>query len=111
MTRPAGPPSQLLQRLATMGAPPALVSDVLAALTRPAADAVAGLSPAVAAVISAAHTNNWLTVQGTDLAVEYYVGSMPGDPWGGLIFEMLQARFAARVRSELSDAGLLPRVQ
>eukprot|EP00969_Alexandrium_andersonii_P182892 8082011-Alexandrium_andersonii.AAC.1 len=100
-----------MQRLALMGAPPPLVQDVLLALARPAVDVLANLSPAAAAVISAAHANNWLTVQGTDLAVCYQVGSMPGDPWGDIIFELLQARFAKAVRERLLEEGLLPTVK
>eukprot|EP00969_Alexandrium_andersonii_P104390 4606303-Alexandrium_andersonii.AAC.1 len=87
-----------------------MVSDVLEALALPAVDVLASMSPATAAIISAAHANNWLTVQGTDLAVQYHVGSMPGDPWGDLVFELMQGRFAGNVRARLCQLDILPKV-
>eukprot|EP00969_Alexandrium_andersonii_P157069 6943034-Alexandrium_andersonii.AAC.1 len=55
-----------------------------------------------------AHAHNWLTVSGTVAAVSYGVGSLPGDPWGDLVFGMLQARFARQLRGALSREGLQP---
>eukprot|EP00969_Alexandrium_andersonii_P065885 2904593-Alexandrium_andersonii.AAC.1 len=58
-----------------------------------------------------AHAHNWLTVSGTDQAVVYGVGSMPGDPWGDLVFGLLQARFAREVRDQLTRGGHIPLVE
>eukprot|EP00969_Alexandrium_andersonii_P048016 2107417-Alexandrium_andersonii.AAC.1 len=63
---------------------------------------------AVAKVMAMAHANNWLTIQGTDSAVDYDQGAIPGDPWSDLVFNLLQARVIRAVRERLKREGLTP---
>eukprot|EP00969_Alexandrium_andersonii_P055158 2431116-Alexandrium_andersonii.AAC.1 len=58
--------------------------------------------------MAASHRHNWLSVSGTQSVVRYSQGSMPGDPWGDLVFELLQARVCRKLREELEQEGLLP---
>eukprot|EP00969_Alexandrium_andersonii_P067354 2972096-Alexandrium_andersonii.AAC.1 len=56
-----------------------MVADMMETMAAPAADACAKMPGAVAKLMAMAHSNNWMTIQGTTSAVEYDQGAMPGD--------------------------------
>eukprot|EP00969_Alexandrium_andersonii_P168498 7447291-Alexandrium_andersonii.AAC.1 len=83
---------EALTVLQAKGVPEPTVRYIADAMRGTAADLQAAIEPASISLMEAAHTANWLSINGIEEGIGYTQGSIPGDPWADVFFGLIHAR-------------------
>ena len=68
--------------------------------------AIAGFSPHLALLVADAHASSWFSTEGIDKVCCSSRGSLPGDPLGDVVFNLLMARIIREIRTEITNCHL-----